>query len=115
LAKLCPWAKREWQQRECPPHRVRITKPFYLGVHEVAQAEYERVMGKNPSYFSATGDGKDKMSGMDASRFPVERVSWDLSYRKRKQRGMCTGCRRKRNGSTPAVQERLHHFTLAPN
>ena len=34
-------------------------------------------MGKNPSYFSATGDGKDEVSGMDASRFPVERVSWD--------------------------------------
>jgi len=77
LAKLCPWIKRELHKRECPPHRVRITKPFYLGVYEVAQAEYERVMGKNPSYFSATGDGKDEVSGMDASRFPVERVSWD--------------------------------------
>ena len=50
-------------------HRVRITKPFYLGVYEVTQAEYERVMGSNPSHF--------KESGLDA---PVERVMWVDAY-----------------------------------
>ena len=50
---------------EKPQHRVRITKPFYLGVTEVMQAQYEKVMGKNPSYF--------KESHPDA---PVENVSW---------------------------------------
>jgi formylglycine-generating enzyme required for sulfatase activity len=59
------------------PHDVEITKPFYMGVYEVTQAEYEKVMGKNPSAFSATGGKKDKVAGMDTSRFPVERVSWD--------------------------------------
>lgn len=58
-------------------HRVRITKPFYLGVYPVTQSEYERVMGKNPSWFSGSGLGKDKVAGMDTSRFPVEEVSWD--------------------------------------
>jgi formylglycine-generating enzyme required for sulfatase activity len=33
---------------ERPQHRVRITKPFYLGVHEVTQAQYEAVMGSRP-------------------------------------------------------------------
>ncbi len=58
-------------------HRVRITKPFYIGVFSVTQAEYERVMGKNPSWFSSTGGGKDKVAGIDTSRFPVDQASWD--------------------------------------
>jgi len=58
-------------------HRVRITKPYYLGVYEVTQGEYERVMGTNPSMFSQTGRGRDKVSGQDTSRFPVEQVSWE--------------------------------------
>ena len=40
---------------EGPQHRVRITKPFYLGMYMVTQEEYQRVMGTNPSEFSATG------------------------------------------------------------
>ena len=32
---------------EKPQHRVRITRPFYLGVYEVTQAQYEAVMGNN--------------------------------------------------------------------
>jgi formylglycine-generating enzyme required for sulfatase activity len=45
-------------------HRVRITRPFYLGVYPVTQQEYERVIGSNPS--ATTEDG----------RHPVEQVSW---------------------------------------
>jgi len=60
---LYPDAKREWFEDECPPHRVRITKPFYLGVCEVTQGEYEKVMGKNPSGFQGASN-------------PVETVSW---------------------------------------
>jgi formylglycine-generating enzyme required for sulfatase activity/serine/threonine protein kinase len=61
---------------EGPQHQVTLTKPFYLGVHEVTQAEYQLVMGGNPSHHSATGKGKDKVAGLDTSRFPVDTVSW---------------------------------------
>lgn len=50
---------------EAPKHRVRITKAFYLGMTEVTQAQYKRVMGANPSNFNG-----------DATR-PVEKVSWN--------------------------------------
>jgi serine/threonine protein kinase/formylglycine-generating enzyme required for sulfatase activity len=59
-----------------PAHRVRITRPFYLGTYLVTQAEYERVTGQNPSGFSATGEGKDNVAGQDTRRLPVETVSW---------------------------------------
>jgi formylglycine-generating enzyme required for sulfatase activity len=58
-------------------HKVEITRPFYLGVYEVTQEQYEKVMGTNPSYFSATGQDKDAVRGLDIRRLPVERVSWD--------------------------------------
>ncbi len=58
-------------------HNVRIRRPFYLGVYEVAQEEYERVMGANPSAFSRDGSNSDRVSGQDTSRFPVEMVSWN--------------------------------------
>ena len=45
-------------------HRVRITQPFYLGVYEVTQEQYERIMGSNPSNNKGTN-------------LPVEQVSWD--------------------------------------
>src|SRR5262249_41204846 len=36
---------------EGPEHEVEITCPFYMGVYEVTQQEYEQVMGENPSSF----------------------------------------------------------------
>ena len=43
-----PQAARDEQ----PRHAVRITKSFYLGMFEVTQQEYEKVMGNDPSCFS---------------------------------------------------------------
>jgi WD40 repeat protein len=34
--------------REKPQHLVKITNPFYLGVYEVTQGQYEKVMGARP-------------------------------------------------------------------
>jgi uncharacterized protein (TIGR02996 family) len=62
---------------EGPQHEVEITRPFYLGVFPVTQEQYQKVMGTNPSWFSAEGGGKDKVTGLDTGNFPVERVSWE--------------------------------------
>jgi formylglycine-generating enzyme required for sulfatase activity len=62
---------------EGPQHEVEITRPFYLGIYPVTQAQWQAVMGNNPSWFSATGGGKDKVMGMNTDDFPVESVSWE--------------------------------------
>ncbi len=56
---------------------VVLTNGFYLGKYEVTQAEYQSVMGSNPSYFSTSGSGKDRVTGLDTTRLPVESVSWE--------------------------------------
>jgi formylglycine-generating enzyme required for sulfatase activity len=50
---------------EKPVHTIRLSRPFYLGKYEVTQAQWEAVMGNNPSKFKG-----------DLNR-PVENVSWD--------------------------------------
>jgi len=57
-------------------HEVAITRPFRMGVYEVTQEEYARVMGRNPSWFAPTGNGRDRVEKQDTRRFPVEQVSW---------------------------------------
>jgi formylglycine-generating enzyme required for sulfatase activity len=58
-------------------HTVEITKPFYMGIYTVTQAQYRQVMGANPSSFSAQGDASKAVAGMNTDDFPVETVSWD--------------------------------------
>ena len=63
---------------EHPQHMVQITRPFYLGVYLVTQAEYVDVTGqKNPSWCSKEGSGQAAVAGLDTSNFPVEQVSWE--------------------------------------
>lgn len=50
------------------PHRVRISKQFFMGKYEVTQAQYQKVMGKNPSYCAKLPNPE---------QHPVEQVSWD--------------------------------------
>jgi formylglycine-generating enzyme required for sulfatase activity len=52
-------------------HEVTISEDYYLGVYEVTQAQYEKVMGKNPSYFQGAKVGNENAD------LPVENVSWD--------------------------------------
>ncbi|MBX3399006.1 MAG: SUMF1/EgtB/PvdO family nonheme iron enzyme [Gemmataceae bacterium] len=59
---------------------VNFPDDYYLGQFEVTQAEWRKVMGKNPSHFSKTGEGKDAVKNLDdatIARLPVEMVSWN--------------------------------------
>ena len=47
-----PDSDKDAKANEKPRHRVRITRPFYLGKYEVTQAEYGAVMRQNPSSFN---------------------------------------------------------------
>lgn len=71
-----PDSDKDGSEDEKPQHRVRITQPFYLGAFEVTQAEFERVMGRNPSFFAPSGPGKDRVKGVDTQRFPAEQIRW---------------------------------------
>ena len=45
-------------------HEVTLTKPFYMGKHEVTQEQWESVMGKNPSFTKG-------------AKLPVTDISWE--------------------------------------
>jgi len=61
--------KAEHYEGECPQHRVKITKPFYLGKYEITQAQWEQVMrGKAWS-------GKDYVQ--ESPRHAAAYISWD--------------------------------------
>ena len=49
---------------ELPVREISITEDFYMGIYEITQAQWEAVMGDNPSSFK----GED---------LPVETISWE--------------------------------------
>jgi formylglycine-generating enzyme required for sulfatase activity len=57
-------------------HEVEITRAYYLGVFHVTQAQYQKIMGTNPSCFAATGSRKESVGGLKTADFPVEAVCW---------------------------------------
>jgi formylglycine-generating enzyme required for sulfatase activity len=72
-------------RNEGPQHRVRITKPFYMGVYELTVAQYEAVMGKGSyerprpmvrQHGSPVSFGRSDKPVPMANK-PVERISWN--------------------------------------
>jgi formylglycine-generating enzyme required for sulfatase activity len=59
-----PESEKGREAKEGPQHEVTLSKPFYMGVTEVTQAQYQAVIGSNPSQFEGPTN-------------PVEMVSWD--------------------------------------
>ena len=55
-------------KKDAIQHEVTITKPFYMGICEVTQAQYQQVMGKNPV---VTGNRENT-----AADKPVTMIVW---------------------------------------
>ncbi len=71
------------------PHSVTLTRPFWMGVTEVTQGQFEALLGYNPAFFSGCPD------------CPVERESWyeatEFNEALSAKFGFasCTSCRRR--------------------
>ena len=57
--------------REYPAHSVTLTRDFWLGVAEVTQAQWQSMVGNNPSWFGPAAGG-----GYCGPDCPVELVNW---------------------------------------
>ena len=58
-------------KNEGPQHQVTISKPFYIGRYEITQAQWQAVMGNNPSF------NREDVGAKIGNNFPVNQVSWD--------------------------------------
>ncbi len=72
------------------PHEVILTTSFKMGVHEVTQAQYEQVMGVNPSRFRGANHPVATVTWDDAVKFcrrlsdlPAEKAARDAAKRDR--------------------------------
>jgi formylglycine-generating enzyme required for sulfatase activity len=62
---------QELREADETQHQVILSQDFYLGMHEVTQAQYEKVANRNPSHF------QDYRVQGDNSNLPVENVYWE--------------------------------------
>lgn len=76
-----PW----WTDRliyvrsEAPQHAVILTKPIFMGIHEVTQGQYESVLKTNPSWFIKDGPGKPwsaAVEGLETASLAVDNLGW---------------------------------------
>ena len=60
---------QEWYASELPRHQVNL-QSFFLGKYPVTQAQYQQIMGDNPSDFKDFEDSPNR---------PVENVTWEMA------------------------------------
>ena len=67
-----PRSKEEWLERdedEAPAHKVKITQPFYLGVHEVTNAQFEQFDAEHKKF-------RDLRGASERDDEPVVHITW---------------------------------------
>ena len=75
-----PPTERDRDGDEGPVHRVKISRPFYIGKHEVTQQQYYVIAKSKPARFKQDDH-------------PVENISWDQANR------FCAKLSRNKEGS----------------
>lgn len=61
---------RKWHGTETPKHEVTLTKGYYMGKYEVTQAQFKKIMGRNPSTANKDPNAPaDTISAGDAAAF----------------------------------------------
>jgi formylglycine-generating enzyme required for sulfatase activity len=63
------------QDDELPVHAVTLSNAFYLGRYEVTQAQWQAVMGSNPSWYQSASS---QVPAGQVPLRPVEMVSWNM-------------------------------------
>jgi formylglycine-generating enzyme required for sulfatase activity len=69
-----------WNGQKGSARKTEIKEDFEIAVFTVTQGQWQELMGKNPSWFSRAGGGKEKVKDIkdeDLKQFPVEAVSWN--------------------------------------
>lgn len=68
---------------EKPAHRVQITKPFEIGKYEVTQAQWQAMMGSNPSTIKGEDHPVETVSKDDAHNFLAKLNAQNDGYKYR--------------------------------
>ncbi len=79
----CSTGDSECQGDEKPLHRVQITKAFEIGKYEVTQAQWQAVMGSNPSTIKGDDHPVETISKQEAQDFLAKLTARSDGYRYR--------------------------------
>ena len=71
-----PSSEKGHDESQYPQHEVTISRPFYMGVYSVTQAQWKSVMGNEPwkSWVDGAPQSDTVRIGAD---YPATYVSWD--------------------------------------
>ena len=68
-----------WNGNRGSAKKTEIKEDFEIAIHPVTQRQWQTLMGTNPSWFSRSGQGRDKVKDLtleELGQLPVEQVSW---------------------------------------
>lgn len=71
-----------WDGKPGSAKKTEIKEDFEIAIHHVTQGQFTELYGRNPSYFSRQGKGKDRVKDItdeELKQFPVESVSWYMA------------------------------------